>query len=119
MRLDQLIKGGVHTCARSTKLEVLNHNEDSVARSGGRSNFIAISKDGNYVTPASESILQSVTNMSLRQIARDLGMGVEERAVEWGSGLLLANYMPYQLGGCPRFLEDHRPELECAYEISR
>ena len=47
------------------------------------SNFIAISKDGNYVTPASESILQSVTNMSLRQIARDLGMGVEERAVEW------------------------------------
>ena len=38
------------------------------------SNFIAISKDGNYVTPASESILQSVTNMSLRQIARDLGV---------------------------------------------
>ena len=48
------------------------------------SNFIAIDSDGNYVTPASESILQSVTNMSLRQIARDLGMGVEERAVPSG-----------------------------------
>ena len=47
------------------------------------SNFIAIDKSGNYVTPKSPSILPSVTNKSLRQIALDLGMGVEEREVPW------------------------------------
>ena len=47
------------------------------------SNFIAITKDGKYVTPKSTSILPSVTNMTLRQIAEDLGMPVETRAVEF------------------------------------
>lgn len=45
------------------------------------SNFIAITKDGKYVTPKSESILPSVTNMTLRQIAEDLGMPVETRPI--------------------------------------
>lgn len=47
------------------------------------SNFIAITKDGKYVTPKSESILPSVTNMTLRQIAEDLGMPVETRPIEF------------------------------------
>lgn len=46
----------------------------------GPANFFGI-KDGKYITPASDSILPSITNKSLRQIARDLGMEVEERHI--------------------------------------
>ena len=42
----------------------------------GPANFFAI-KDGKYITPASESILPSITNMSLQQLAQDLGVEVE------------------------------------------
>lgn len=46
----------------------------------GPANFFAI-KDGKYITPASDSILPSITNMSLRQLARDMGLEVEERHI--------------------------------------
>ena len=46
----------------------------------GPANFFGI-KDGKYVTPDSGSILPSITNMSLRQIAEDLGLLVERRHV--------------------------------------
>lgn len=46
----------------------------------GAANFFGI-KDGKYVTPKSPSILPSITNMSLRQLASDLGLTVEEREV--------------------------------------
>lgn len=46
----------------------------------GPANFYAI-KDGKYITPDSESILPSITNMSLRQIAEDLGLEVERRHI--------------------------------------
>ena len=46
----------------------------------GPANFLAI-KDGKYITPASESILPSITNMSLQQIAKDLGLEVECRQI--------------------------------------
>ncbi len=46
----------------------------------GPANFFAI-KDGKYITPASESILPSITNMSFRQLARDMGLEVEERHI--------------------------------------
>lgn len=49
----------------------------------GTSNFIGITRDGRYVTPKSESILESVTNDSLRTLARDLGLRVEHRPVRW------------------------------------
>ncbi len=45
------------------------------------SNFLAISKDGKYVTSLSDSILPSITNDSLLTIARDLGMAVERRKI--------------------------------------
>lgn len=47
----------------------------------GPANFFAI-KDGAYITPKSGSILPSVTNMSLQQIAKDLGIEVECRPIE-------------------------------------
>ena len=48
----------------------------------GAANFFGITKDGVYVTPQSPSILPSITNRSLQQIARDLGITVEHRPVE-------------------------------------
>ncbi len=46
----------------------------------GPANFYAI-KDGKYITPASESILPSITNESLMQLAEDMGMTVERRHI--------------------------------------
>lgn len=46
----------------------------------GAANFFGV-KDNTYITPASESILPSITNMSLRQVAQDLGMKVEPRHI--------------------------------------
>jgi branched-chain amino acid aminotransferase len=47
----------------------------------GTSNFFAITKDNCYITPASSSVLPSITNASLQQIARDMGMKVEKRPI--------------------------------------
>jgi branched-chain amino acid aminotransferase len=47
----------------------------------GTSNFIAITRDGGYVTPYSMSILPSITNKSLQVIAADFGMSVEKRRI--------------------------------------
>ena len=46
----------------------------------GSSNFFAI-KGNSYITPDSGSVLPSITNKSLRQIAADMGMKVEMRKV--------------------------------------
>ncbi len=46
----------------------------------GPSNFFAI-RGNSYITPKSQSILPSVTNMCLMDLARDMGMVVEQRAV--------------------------------------
>jgi branched-chain amino acid aminotransferase len=46
----------------------------------GPANFFGI-KDGKYITPKSKSILPSITNMSLEQIAEDIGLTVERRKV--------------------------------------
>ncbi len=46
----------------------------------GPANFFGI-KGNTYITPDSESILPSITNMSLRQLAKDMGMEVERRHV--------------------------------------
>ena len=47
----------------------------------GTSNFFGITKDGVYATPKSSSILGSITNKSLQQIAKDMGMKVECRQI--------------------------------------
>jgi len=46
----------------------------------GPANFFAI-KDNTYITPKSESILPSITNMSLITLAEDMGMKTERRPV--------------------------------------
>lgn len=47
----------------------------------GAANFIAI-RDNHYITPKSPSILPSITNDSLRQIAVDKGFVVEQRPID-------------------------------------
>ena len=46
----------------------------------GAANFFGI-KNNTYCTPKSTSILPSITNMSLRQLAEDMGMKVEQRQI--------------------------------------
>lgn len=46
----------------------------------GAANFFGV-KDNTYITPISESILPSITNMSLMQLAEDMGMKVERRHI--------------------------------------
>eukprot|EP00968_Pinguiococcus_pyrenoidosus_P016957 scaffold1651_cov317-Pinguiococcus_pyrenoidosus.AAC.22 len=45
------------------------------------SNFIGVTKAGVFVTPSSSAILPSITNKSLQKIAEDMGMEVQERAI--------------------------------------
>lgn len=45
------------------------------------SNFIAIDKAGTYLTPRSTTILPSITNKTLVELARDEGIPVEIRAI--------------------------------------
>lgn len=47
----------------------------------GPANFFAV-KNNTYITPLSDSILPSITNMSLMQLAQSLGMKVERRPVQ-------------------------------------
>jgi branched-chain amino acid aminotransferase len=47
----------------------------------GTSNFIAITQDNRYVTAKSPSILPSITNLSLQQLAVDRGMACEARPI--------------------------------------
>ncbi len=61
---------------------LLDCKEKKYLDESGSSNFIAITKDGKFVTPASTSVLPSITNDSLQQIARDMGMTVEKRPIE-------------------------------------
>jgi branched-chain amino acid aminotransferase len=46
----------------------------------GAANFFGI-KNNTYITPKSTSILPSITNKSLMQVAEDLGMKVERRPI--------------------------------------
>jgi len=47
----------------------------------GTSNFFGITRDGRYVTPASESILPSITNKSIQKLAEGMGLKVERRQI--------------------------------------
>ena len=45
------------------------------------SNFLGIASDGSYCTPASGSILPSITNKMLMQLAADKGIDVQARLI--------------------------------------
>ena len=58
----------------------LDAKEKKYIDEAGPANFFGI-KGNHYVTPDSHSVLPSITNMSLRQIAEDFGMVIERRHV--------------------------------------
>ena len=58
----------------------LDSKEKKYVDECGAANFFGI-KNNTYVTPLSSSILPSITNKSLMQIAEDLGMKVERRPI--------------------------------------
>lgn len=59
----------------------LDARENKYVDESGSSNFFGITKDGKYVTPKSPSILASITNKSLMEMAGDMGITVERRPV--------------------------------------
>ena len=58
----------------------LDAKENKYIDEAGPANFFGI-KGNTYITPDSHTILPSITNMSLRALAKDLGMKVEKRNV--------------------------------------
>ncbi len=48
----------------------------------GTSNFIGITADKEYFTPSSSSILPSITNKSLQQLAEDIGLTVKKEQID-------------------------------------
>jgi branched-chain amino acid aminotransferase len=60
----------------------LDSKENKFIDECGPANFFGIKKN-TYVTPLSDSILPSITNKSLMQLARDMGLTVERRKVPY------------------------------------
>jgi branched-chain amino acid aminotransferase len=58
----------------------VDSKENKYIDEAGPANFFGI-KGKTYITPNSKTILPSITNMSLRQLATDMGMNVELRQV--------------------------------------
>jgi len=58
----------------------LEAKEKKYIDEAGPANFFAI-KGNKYITPKSDSILPSITNKSLMQLAQDLGLEVERRPI--------------------------------------
>ncbi len=58
----------------------LDAKEKKYIDEAGPANFFGI-KDNTYITPDSNSILKSITNMSLQQLAKDMGLKVEKRSI--------------------------------------
>ncbi len=58
----------------------LDAREKKYIDEAGPANFFAI-KDNTYITPDSHSILPSITNMSLQEIAQNMGLKVEKRPI--------------------------------------
>lgn len=58
----------------------LDASEHKYIEECGAANFFGI-RDGKYITPESTSVLPSITNKSLRRLAEDMGLEVEQRRV--------------------------------------
>jgi len=58
----------------------LDAKEKRYIDEAGPANFFGI-KNNQYITPRSNSILRSITNMSLRELAADMGLTVVERPI--------------------------------------
>ena len=86
------LKVGGNYAASLTSLEIahnlgfatslyLDAKEKKYVDEAGPANFFGI-KGNKYITPDSKSILPSITNMSLMEMAKDIGMIVERRPIE-------------------------------------
>jgi branched-chain amino acid aminotransferase len=84
-------KVGGNYAASLTSLELAHHKgfsttlyldskEKKYIDEAGPANFFGI-RNQTYITPDSRSILPSITNMSLQQLCRDMGIKVEKRQV--------------------------------------
>ncbi len=58
----------------------LDAKEKKYIDEAGLANFFGV-KDNTYITPKSDTILPSITNMSLMALAEDLGLKVERRKI--------------------------------------
>jgi len=65
-----------------TEVLYLDAKDKRYIDESGPANFFAITKDGHYVTPASESILPSITNKSLISLAEEMGLKPQRRPVD-------------------------------------
>ena len=72
-------KGGAHEKGYACEF-YLDAKEKKYMDECGAANFFGI-KNNTYITPKSSSILPSITNKSLMQVAEDLGMKVERRPI--------------------------------------
>lgn len=64
-----------------TEALYLDAREKKYLDESGPANFFGVTRNGQYVTPASNSVLPSITNMSLIQIAEDMGMRPQRRSI--------------------------------------
>lgn len=69
-----------HDMGYSTPL-YLDAKEKKYIDECGAANFFGI-KNNTYITPASHSILPSITNMSIRTLAEEMGLKVEARKID-------------------------------------
>jgi branched-chain amino acid aminotransferase len=65
-----------------TEVLYLDAKEKRYIDESGPANFFAITKDGQYVTPDSPSILPSITNMSLITLAEEMGLRPQRRPID-------------------------------------
>jgi branched-chain amino acid aminotransferase len=65
-----------------TEVLYLDAKEKRYIDESGPANFFGITADEQYVTPQSESILPSITNMSLVALAEEMGLRPERRKID-------------------------------------
>jgi len=65
-----------------TEVLYLDAKEKRYIDESGPANFYGITKDGQYVTPDSESILPSITNKSIVTLAEEMGLRPQRRPVD-------------------------------------
>jgi branched-chain amino acid aminotransferase len=75
-----LVAGEIAHAAGYSAVLYLDAKEKKYIDECGPANFFGI-KNNTYITPASHSILPSITNKSLIQLAEEIGMKVERRQV--------------------------------------
>ena len=80
------LKAGMeaHAAGYAENLYLDSESRAYVEETGG-ANVLFVAKDGTLVVPKShtDSILPSITRRSLVQVAKDLGITVDERPVTW------------------------------------